>query len=79
MVRRAAGEVTESRDADSTLEGENIGARRPGERELGGKKILMGMVYSRVVSDISCRIPATEKCRLPFDGELRGTGSSFLW
>lgn len=38
MVRRAAGEVAESRDADSTLEGENIGARRPGKRELGGKK-----------------------------------------
>lgn len=38
MVRRAAGEVTESRDADSTLEGENIGARRPGERELREKR-----------------------------------------
>lgn len=37
-MRRAAGEVTESRDAESTLEGVNIGARRPGERELREKK-----------------------------------------
>lgn len=75
MVRRAASEVRESKDADSTLEGENVGARRPGERELRGKKILMGKVYS----DVCCRIPAREKCRLLFDGELKGTGSSFLW
>lgn len=78
-MRRVAGELTESRDADSTLEEVNIGARKPGERELRGKKILMGKVYSRAVSDVCCRIPAREKCRLPFDGELKGTGSSFLW
>lgn len=79
MVRRAAGEVTESRDADSTLEGENIGARRPGERELGGKKILMGMVYSRVISPAESQPQRNAGCRLTGNSEGLAPPSSGSW